>query len=158
MISACLLGIRCRYDGGHSRSENLVNLAKDSRISAFCPEQMGGLPTPRPPANIEGGDGRDVLDNRAIVKNDKGDNVTHQFIKGAKEALKLARLTGSYIALTKDKSPSCGLSTPYCDKEEGRGIGVTAALFEREGIKIIELGKDDPFPSPDFLELIRRAT
>jgi uncharacterized protein YbbK (DUF523 family) len=125
-------------------------------FTVFCPEQLGGLPTPRPAANIEGGDGRDVLMKRAIVKNVEGEDVTRQFLKGAKEALKLSKMAHSTLAITKGKSPSCGLTTPYCDKNEGEGIGVTAALFELEGIRIIEMGKDTPFPTPDFLEIFRR--
>lgn len=156
MISACLLGIQCRYDGQHSRSEDLVGFVKGMRFLAFCPEQLGGLPTPRPAANIHGGDGRDVLRDKASVKNIHGEDVTARFIRGAREALKLSRLVQSTIAITKDGSPSCGLKTPYCDKKGG--MGITAALFLSEGIRIIELGKDAPFPSPDFLDWIKDPT
>ena len=158
MISACLLGIECRYDGRHSRSENLAGFLEGIPFAAFCPEQLGGLPTPRPAANIKGGDGRDVLLKRAVVINTEGDDITAHFLKGANEALKLSKLLESRIAITKDKSPSCGLNTPYCDKKEDQGIGVTAALFESAGIRIFQLGKETPFPTGDFLELIKSST
>jgi len=116
---------------------------------------MGGLSTPRPPANIVGGDGRDILSGSARLVDSEGKDVTGAFKSGAQEALRLARLAGSSIAIMKERSPSCGLQTPYCDKPRGTGIGVTAALFESEGIKIIELGVNDTFPTPEFFQAIK---
>ena len=81
--------------------------------------------------------------------------MTGAFKRGAQEALRLARLAGSSIAIMKERSPSCGLKTPYCDKPSAMGIGVTAALFESEGIKIIELGANDTFPTPEFFQAIK---
>ena len=144
MISACLLGIHCRYDGRHSLCQDLFDFATTTTIIPFCPEQLGGLSTPRPPAIMTGGDGLDVLAGRAKVVNANGANVTNAFKKGADEALRLARLAGATIAVMKDKSPSCGL-----------GFGVTAALFESHNIKVFELGSSDTFPTPEFLELVR---
>lgn len=157
MISACLLGIKCRYDGGHSRSDDVLGFIDSILFVPFCPEQLGGLTTPRSPAKIEGGDGRDVLRKRARVVNANGEDITDQFIRGAEEAFKLAGITGSTIAVTKDKSPSCGLTTPYCDTPGGNGRGVTSALFESHGIRIIEPGGNGRFPSAAFLELIRET-
>ena len=155
MISACLLGTHCRYDGQHSFCSNLLDFVSFIPIIPFCPEQLGGLPTPRPCSDIRGGDGRDVLSGNAKVINLEGKDVTDAFIKGAEETVKLARIAGAKIAIMKDKSPSCGLRTPYCDKLSGTGIGVTAALFESKGIKIIELAPNDTFPTQDFLNLIK---
>ncbi len=152
MISACLLGIRCRYDGKHSLCPYLADFVNSIPFIPFCPEQLGGLPTPRPPANMTGGDGRDILSGRSNVVNIEGEDITDAFKKGAEESLKLARLTGATMAIMKDKSPSCGLRTPYCEKPSGFGIGVTAAFFESNGIKIFELGSSDAFPTPDFLK------
>jgi len=148
MISACLLGVCCRYDGEHSRSDKVVDFAASVSFIPFCPEQLGGLPTPRPPANMVGGDGPDILAGRGRLINEQGEDVTRAFLKGAREALKLARLTGALAAVTKDKSPSCGLHTPYCDKPSG--MGVTAALFASQGIRVFEMGRDDPFPNDAF--------
>ena len=155
MISACLLGLHCRYDGRHSICLDLVDFVASRRFIPFCPEQMGGLSTPRLPANIIGGDGRDILSGSARLVDSEGVDVTGAFKSGAQEALRLARLAGSSIAIMKDRSPSCGLQTPYCDKPGGMGIGVTAALFESEGIEIIELGADDAFPTHEFFQAIK---
>jgi len=151
LVSACLLGICCRYDGGHSLCHGLAEFAAHGgAVVPFCPEQMGGLPTPRLPANLFGGDGRDVLGGNARLRDTNGEDVTAAFEKGAREALKLARLTGLRIALMKDRSPSCGLETPYCDRPEGHGIGVTAALFMSRDIRIFELGAGAVFPAEEF--------
>jgi len=154
MISACLLGILCRYDGQHSLCPNLMDFVPSISMIPFCPEQLGGLPTPRPCSDIRGGDGHDALSGNAKVVNVEGKDVTDAFIKGAEGAVKLARTAGAEIAIMKDKSPSCGLQTPYCDKLSGIGIGVTAALFESTGIEMIELGPNDTFPTQDFQSLI----
>ncbi len=153
MISACLLGISCRYDGRQATCSALVNYVSSVSFIPFCAEQLGGLSTPRPPAKIMGGDGRDVISGNGRLLDAVGDDVTEAFKKGAKEALNLASLSGTSLAIMKDRSPSCGLHTPFCDKVTGSGIGVTAALFESNGIKIFELGKDDPFPCRNFLQL-----
>ncbi len=153
MISACLLGIHCRYDGRHALCSDLVDFVTTVSFIPFCPEQLGGLSTPRPSADIRGGDGRDIISGRARVINAVGEDVTYGFKKGAKEALRLALLAGACLAIMKNKSPSCGLRTPHCDKTSGFGIGVTAWLFRSRGIKIFELGMDDPFPSEDFLRI-----
>ena len=69
----------------------------------------------------------------------------------------MARLSGTSLAIMKDRSPSCGLKTPYCEGAAGIGIGVTAALFVSHGIRVFELGKNDPFPSQEFLALFEEA-
>ena len=122
----------------------------------FCPEQLGGLPTPRPPSVIQGGDGRNLLEGRGTVIDDRGNDVSDAFKKGAQESLKLAEMAKTGVAIMKDRSPSCGLLTPYCDTSSGTGIGVTAALFESNGIKIIELGADYSFPTKEFLGLTQK--
>ncbi len=158
MVSACLLGIHCRYDGGQSASPNIIHFTSSLIIIPFCPEQMGGLPTPRNPAKIVGGDGRDVLSGRATVINNMGEDVTDAYRKGAEEALRLARLVGSRIVLLKGKSPSCGLTTPYCEKSTHSGMGVTAALFHRSGIKSIDINPKKDFPLPNLLKLLREIS
>ena len=154
MISACLIGVNCRYDGGHSTCPDLLSYVADVSFIPFCPEQLGGLPTPRPAANIKGGDGRQVLEGKARLINSDGEDVTRAFVKGAEEAYALARLSGSRLAIMKDRSPSCGLATPYVDTPSGQGIGVTAALFISRGIRIFELGREDSFPDQDFIVLL----
>jgi len=87
------------------------------------------------PSVIQGGDGRDLLEGRGTVIDDRGNDVSDAFKKGAQESLKLAEMAEARVAIMKDRSPSCGLLTPYCDTPSGTGIGVTAALFESNGIK-----------------------
>ena len=143
LISSCLLGIKCRYDGGHCRSEEIIEKAQEIQFIPICPEQLGGLSTPRVPSYIVEGDGKGVLSGHARVINSLGKDVTEAFIKGARESLKLAQLTGATKAILKNKSPSCGLNTPYCETDTGYGLGVTAALLLKAGITIIEINPDE---------------
>jgi uncharacterized protein YbbK (DUF523 family) len=140
LISSCLLGIGCRYDSGHSRAEQIVRKAGELQFIPVCPEQLGGLPTPRAPSKIVKGDGKGVLAGHARVVNSLGEDVTEAFIKGAQEALKLARIAGAKRAILRNGSPSCGLHMPYCETDSGYGIGVTAALLLSAGIEIVEVG------------------
>jgi uncharacterized protein YbbK (DUF523 family) len=139
LISSCLLGIGCRYDGSHSRVEEIIKKSQEVQFIPICPEQLGGLPTPRAPSNIVKGDGKGVLAGQAQVVNSLGEDVTGSFMKGARETLKLARITGAKKAILKNKSPSCGLTTPYCETDTGYGIGVTAALLLSAGIEVVEI-------------------
>lgn len=157
MVSGCLLGLRCRYDGKEGASADIIRFASSANLIPICPEQLGGLPTPRPPANIVGGEGHDVLSGRAHVINEQGKHETDAYIRGAEESLRLALLTGSKIAVLRERSPSCGRSTPYCQTPSGTGMGVTAALFHSSGIKVFGILPDEDFPSPDFLELLKRG-
>jgi len=142
LVSSCLLGVSCRYDGGHSLAQEIASKVGQMHLIPICPEQLGGLPTPRPPSNIVNGDGEDVLQGRAWVRNDRGEDVTGAFLRGAHQALALARLMGAQKALLKGKSPSCGLRTPYCETATGDGIGVTAALLLRNGIEVVEVNAE----------------
>ncbi len=155
LVSGCLLGICCRYDGGTCPSSGLIHFAKSANLIPICPEQLGGLSTPRPSASIIGGDGDDVLSGRASVVNKEGKNVTDAYKRGAEESLRLAGLTGARIALLRERSPSCGLSTPYCEDKTGTGRGVTAALLHSSGIRVFGILPEEDFPSPDLLELIK---
>ena len=125
----------------------LIRSACGTCMVPVCPEQLGGLSTPRPPATISGGDGRDVLSGRALLRNDRGEDVTEAFLRGAREALSIARACGVKMALLKDQSPSCGCLTRYCDRPGG-GMGVTAALLEAEGFHLFEIQPGGAFPPP----------
>lgn len=139
LVSACLLGTRCRYNGGHCLRPQVVELVWRKGVIPICPEQLGGLATPRPPAEIVGGDGRDVLEGRARVLTDEGVDVTDRFIAGARECLELARRLGVTRAVLKARSPSCGVGQIY-DGSFGRnlrpGDGVTAALLRSAGLEV----------------------
>jgi uncharacterized protein YbbK (DUF523 family) len=139
VISACLVGCHCRYDGGSKTVDPFVKMVEDGEAVFVCPEQLGGLATPRPPAQIVGGTGEDVLDGNAKVVTDSGVDVTEQFIRGAEETLRMAKLAGAKEAILKERSPSCGSTAIYdgtFTKGKRPGHGVAAALLERNGIRV----------------------
>lgn len=129
LISACLLGIPCRYDAQSKPHPKALELAQKARLIPYCPECMGGLPTPRPPAERQG--------ERVI--NAEQEDVTAQYRRGAEGALELCRILHCRKAILKAKSPSCGYGQIY-DGTFGKnlvpGNGVTAALLEENGISI----------------------
>ncbi|HEY9329995.1 MAG TPA: DUF523 domain-containing protein [Streptomyces sp.] len=139
LVSACLRGVPCRFDGrGRASAEMTAALGGRTPV-AFCPEVAAGLPTPRRPAEIVGGDGHDVLDGRARVVDDTGHDVTDAFVEGARRALGAAREAGCTEALLMARSPSCGRGTVYDGTFAGglrEGDGVTSALLERHGIAV----------------------
>jgi len=104
--SACLLGHCCRYDGRTSPSLPLLRRISEESVLSICPEELGGLPTPRSPSVLQGGDGFDVLDGRARVVNRVGDDVTAAFVKGAFAALEKIRKSNVEVCFLKDRSPS----------------------------------------------------
>lgn len=138
-VSGCLAGLNCRYDGGSKPSEDIVELVRRGEAVCICPEAMGGLDIPRPPAEIVGGDGADVLSGRARVVDSAGRDVTAEFIAGAEAALAECRRHGVTEAILKQNSPSCGCGRIYDGSFSGRlrpGRGVTAALLAANGISI----------------------
>jgi uncharacterized protein YbbK (DUF523 family) len=141
LISACLLGIRCAWSGDDKYKNNRsIELSKVETLIPICPEQLGGLSTPRAPQEIQGGTGDDVLDNKCRVLNKNGEDVTEQFIKGAKETLNIAWQFNIKKFITKSESPSCGCGQIYDGTFSGKlmgGDGVTTALLRRNGIGII---------------------
>jgi uncharacterized protein YbbK (DUF523 family) len=137
IVSACLAGVSCRYNSGHSRHETVVRLVEDGRALPACPEQLGGLSTPRPPAEFRKGDGREVLAGRAAVADAAGRTVTDSFLKGAVEFTRLARTFGATGAVLRDRSPSCGHRRVYIDGQLKGGRGVAAALLEAEGMELL---------------------
>lgn len=129
-VSACLLGERCRYDGVSKCCEAVVALGKDYQLIAVCPEQLGGLPTPRVPAEIIG--------ERVITKN--GADVTEAYQQGARESLRIAQGQLCDVAVLKSRSPSCGKGCIYDGTFTGTliaGDGVTAQLFKRSGLRVL---------------------
>ncbi|WP_061240126.1 DUF523 domain-containing protein [Ectopseudomonas composti] len=140
LVSRCLLGHRVRYDGGaHGPFDLLQQWLGEGRVVALCPEVAGGLPTPRPPAEIHGGQGGAVLDGRLPVLTIDGEDVTTAFVDGAEQALALVREHGIRLALLKARSPSCGNLENYDGSFSGvrvAGEGVTAALLRRAGVQV----------------------
>ncbi|WP_408955036.1 DUF523 domain-containing protein [Natroniella sp. ANB-PHB2] len=139
LVSACLLGKNCKYSGGNNYHQELSDLLKEEEVVSVCPEELGGLPTPRIPAEIIGGDGVDVLNKQAEVVNQKGKNLTSNFITGANRVLTIAKQKECQLAILKEFSPSCGTKLIYdgnfsATKEEG--VGVTTAILEEAGIEV----------------------
>ena len=130
LASACLLGLKTRYDGRVVLSDACREAVAGAVCIPVCPEQLGGLPTPRVAADLTGGDGQDVLSGKAKVISRDGQDVTENFILGARQVLEIARQYEIAGIFLKAKSPSCGL-TPK--------IGVTAALLKVEGYEVVEI-------------------
>lgn len=140
LISACLVGIACRYDGAANAVPALQRRATGQGAVIICPECAGGLSTPRAPAEIVDGDGADVLDGQARVVTQGGDDVTEAFLAGARTALQVAQQAGVTTAILTERSPSCGVQLIH-DGHFGGGLrpgaGVTTALLRRHGIQVL---------------------
>lgn len=129
LISACLLGTACRYDGRSKSHPLAMTLAERHQLVPVCPEQLGGLPTPRTPSERRGGS----------VVTAEGIDVTEQYRRGAEETLRLCRLVGCEAAVLKERSPSCGAGEIYDGAFSGTltaGWGVTAELLRQNGITV----------------------
>lgn len=140
LVSACLAGCECRYDGAANTTSEVARLVAEGRAILVCPEEDGGLPTPRPPAEIVGGDGNDVLAGRARVMTRSGSDVTDAYVAGAYRALEAAREAGATSAILKSRSPSCGQGVIYdgtFTRTQVEGDGVTASLLRSEGIEVV---------------------
>ena len=130
VVSACLLGENCKYDGSNNKNQKVLDFLKDKEHIAICPEMLGGLPCPRIPAEIKNGQ----------VFNKEGKLVTDEFEKGALKALEIAQKSNADMAILKESSPSCGVNTVYNGEftnTKVNGSGITASLFKKKGIKVI---------------------
>jgi uncharacterized protein YbbK (DUF523 family) len=138
LVSACLLGAECRYDGRANTDNALAReLASRGLVAVpFCPEEHGGLGTPRPPAWIEHASAALVLDGRDRVVTDAGADVTAQFVAGARGALDACRAHGIARAFLKERSPSCGTCNTHAANKLVEGPGVTTELLRRNGIEV----------------------
>ena len=142
LVSACLLGVPCRYDGQSKSFPGAIALTERFETIPVCPEQLGGLPTPRTPAERQG--------ERVIAAD--GTDVTAQFRRGAEQACRLARLYGAKLAVLKSRSPSCGHGEIYDGSFSGRrvpGRGVAAEALEVLGVRVITESELEGFPGPD---------
>lgn len=132
-VSACLLGENCKYNGGNNESKKLREYVKGHTVVPVCPEVMGGLPTPRDPAEIIGG----------VVRQKSGRSVDGEFRKGARAALQKIKDAGADVVILQSRSPSCGVNEIYDGSFTGRlvkGKGVFAEMLEEEGIKAVDVG------------------
>lgn len=144
IVSACLLGENCKYSGRNNKSENVIKYLEDKEYILVCPEQLGGLSTPRNPSEIityGNKDGNDVLSGCTKVLSNKGIDVTKNFIQGAEETLKIAKEHNAKTAILKAGSPSCGYKKIYDGTFLGnkiQGMGVTAAILNKENIALLD--------------------
>ena len=132
IVSACLAGVNCNYEGKNCEDASVTQLVKKGRAIMICPEQLGGLTTPRPPAEIKNG--------RVVTK--QGADVTDAFLRGANEVLRIAKKYNCKRAILKSKSPSCGCYKIYNGKFNGslvEGDGITARLLRENGIEVTNL-------------------
>ena len=146
IVSACLAGFRTRYDGADCLDERVRQLVLAGKAVPVCPEQLGGLPTPREPVEFAFGDGMDVLAGKhgVIRLRNKpeadGAPYAQALLKGASEVLRIARLYGATEAILKDGSPSCGTGYVHSGGRKRPGVGVTAGLLRLEGIVPLPFG------------------
>lgn len=139
LVSTCLLGLDTRYDGKSNANELLMEYCCYGKFIPVCPEQLGGLETPRACSEITGGSGENVLSGKVKVMSDNGKDVTEGYIKGAQEVVKLLTLFPVTAAILKQRSPSCGSIRIYDGTFSGRiieGQGVTAALLRKHNIPV----------------------
>ena len=132
MVSACLLGENCKYDGGNNLDIRIKSLARNHELIPVCPEVMGGLPTPRIPSEIRDG----------VVINREGINVDAQFRSGAQQCLHIAQQEEPDLVILKSRSPSCGVKQHYDGTFTGTlsdGSGVTADLLIRYGFRVLDV-------------------
>ncbi|WP_017794122.1 DUF523 domain-containing protein [Leucobacter salsicius] len=139
LVSSCLAGLPCRYDGRAKPDAEIVRAVREGRAGPACAEQLGGLPTPRPAAEIVGGDGHDVLAGRARVLGLDGEDFTSEFVAGARKVAEIVAERGITSATLQARSPSCGAAQVYDGTHTGQliqGDGVLAALLRAQGLEI----------------------
>lgn len=140
LVSACLAGLPCRYDGSAKTDSECVRMLETGEALVFCPETASGLKTPRVPCEISGGDGGDVLDGQARVLDKNGIDHTQNFVLGAEKALELVQKNNIKTAFLKSLSPSCGCGRIYDGSFSGSktdGDGVLTALLKRNGVEVV---------------------
>jgi len=138
IISACLCGVNCKYSGKNNLNDRCMKLFREGKAVLVCPEQLGGLPTPRNPVELNN-TASEVINGNGKAINNEGEDVTKQFSDGAYETLKIARELGATRAILKEGSPSCGSNFVYDGTFTGnkiKGKGITAQLLEDEGILV----------------------
>jgi uncharacterized protein YbbK (DUF523 family) len=139
LVSACLAGRACAYDASHRAHPEILELVRSGRAVLVCPEEEGGLGTPRPAAEVSGGTGGDVLDRTARVVTDDGVDVTDQYLAGAEVAVRRAVEERCRAAVLKARSPACGCGAVYdgtFSQTIVEGDGVSAAALRRAGVEL----------------------
>ena len=133
LVSACLCGVNCKYNGQNNLSVDVLELLRKGEAILVCPEQLGGLPTPRTPSEIR------IINGQTKVYTNDGKDVTENYQRGAEEVLKIAKELNIKKAILKRKSPSCGCGEIYDGTFTNtltKGDGITAALLIKNGIEV----------------------
>lgn len=143
IVSACLAGINCRYDGGNKKNEGVVSLVAEGKAIPVCPEQLGGLPTPREKAEYASGDGKELLEGRGSLLTESGLDVSDAFIQGSKEVERLAKEIGAKRAILCEKSPACGPNWIWRQGVLTKGEGVCAAVLRQAGLTVEAPAKEE---------------
>lgn len=136
LISACLVGINCKYNGKNNYNEKALELVKKGIAIPICPEQLGGLTTPRNPSEIK------IIDNEVHVIDNKNNDVTKEFVKGANEVLKLTKTLNIDKVILKSKSPSCGIGKIYDGNFNNNlidGNGILVKLLMDNNIEVVDI-------------------
>ena len=139
IVSACLVGENCRYNAEIKKNQALLDKLQCSGLEfvPVCPEVLGGLSTPRPAAEIHGGDGYNVLRGAHVLTIEGSSDVTEKILSGAKKTLAIAKDNGANLAVLKERSPSCATHSIYKDGKIVPGVGVTTALLMENQIIVI---------------------
>ena len=139
LISACLCGVNCKYNGANNYNEKCNELFISGKAVLICPEQLGGLTTPRVPSELQA-NAKDVMEGNGKVITKEGLDVTKEFIKGAKEVVEIAKKLPISAAILKEGSPSCGVNFVYDGSFNGnkvKGKGITTEMLNEIGIKTL---------------------
>jgi uncharacterized protein YbbK (DUF523 family) len=138
LVSSCLLGLKTRYDAKSRIETKVINWLQAGGWIPIpvCPEQLGGLSTPRPKAEFATGDGETLIAGLGQLINATGDDVTSLFLHGAEQTAEIAKHCGCSVALLKERSPSCGVHAIYRDGTLTKGSGVTAAYLKKIGLQL----------------------
>ena len=136
VVSACLLGKRCRYNGEDKAHPGVIRFLREKKYVALCPERLAGWGVPRPPVEFHGGGAAKVVEGRAKIKDGRGRDRTASLIRGIAQALRRALASGAREAILKEKSPSCGVGKSYRDGRLVRAGGLFTYWLRRNGVKV----------------------
>jgi len=136
LVSACLVGLCTRYDATSARDEAAIRILADGKAIPICPEQLAGLPTPRPRITLVNGDGADLVLGRGQIITEDGRDITKNLIEACRQIVELAKVSGATTALLKEASPSCGVTETSIDWARRPGPGILTAMLAEAGIEI----------------------
>ena len=134
LVSACLVGVNCKYSGGNNYNQKIFDLVKEGKAIPICPEQLGGLNTPRKPVELK------VINDKRYAIDNEGNDLTENFERGALEVLNLAKNLNINKAILQPRSPSCGVNKIYSGNFDNKlvdGNGILAELLKKNGIDVL---------------------